>query len=258
MVSVAHCIHRNDFNILWVQIFVHIVIENFWHFVRFPLCNWVRSRKLALTFCFVCFSCRLSRHWCYRLGAEALPSSCAPRNVDLLHAWKCTFPLVAYHVCYFLLMLFILLYVCNFWITSCLYNSLYIYLLYIYTLYMYFFWWSYNEADTLVSSCLHICEATSYACCRCIHQSWPLGRPRGSGLFALRSSWSYLLISLVLQFSCKSLGSMGSIILHNPHNFGGKLKALHRFGQISLHFCSLICVPCFSRGPATLRHSTVG
>ena len=25
--------------------------------------------------------------------------------------------------------------------------------------------------------------------------------------------------------------SMGSIILHNPHEFGGKLKALQRFGR---------------------------
>ena len=66
-------------------------------------------------------------------------------------------------------------------------------------------------------------------------------------------------VIMVLSASiAKSLGSMGSIILHNPHNFGGKLKALHRLGQISLHLCSLICVPCFSRGPATLRHSTVG
>ena len=48
-----------------------------------------------------------------------------------------------------------------------------------------------------MSSCLHTCEATSYACCRRIHQSWPVGRPRGSGLFALKSSWSYLLIHLL-------------------------------------------------------------
>ncbi len=46
-------------------------------------------------------------HWMLQLHEQLTCARCA--FVDLLHAWKCTFPLVAYHVCY-----------CSFY--SCLYH----------------------------------------------------------------------------------------------------------------------------------------
>lgn len=152
--------------------------------------------------------------------------------------------------------MFVIFYSCLYYFMSVIFDNIMSIEFYIYTLYMYFLviiQWSRHSGVIML-------YLRGYLICLL-----PLHPPvlaSGSASWFRTLGIEVILVlsaNKVLQFSCKSLGSMGSIILHNPHNFGGKLKALHRFGQISLHFCSLIlCVPCFSRGPATLRHSTVG